>query len=113
MLGQLSLTTRVHILLAVCDAHYRYVLTVYSLTMQGSLQLYLGGAGCHNDAGVFSNSAFGRALEEGTFSLPTSRPLPGTTQPSIPYVIVGDEAFSLNMLRPYPGCYLPGIFNIF
>ena len=86
--------------------------------MQGSLQVCLDRSRrswSSNDAGVFSNSAFGRALEEGTFSLPTSRPLPGTTQPSIPYVIVGDKAFPLkeNMLRPYPGRYLTGIFNIF
>ena len=36
---------------------------------------------------------------------------PGTTGPDLPYVIVGDEAFSLKdyMLRPYPGRNLPSL----
>ena len=35
---------------------------------------------------------------------------PGTTEPSLPYVIVGDEAFPLKnyMMRPYPGRQLDG-----
>ena len=40
----------------------------------------------------------------------------GTTSPSLPFVIVGDEAFPLKdyMLRPFPGWNLPtekAIFN--
>ena len=47
---------------------------------------------------------------------PSARPRPGTTQPSLPFVIVGDKAFPLkqNMLRPYPGKNLPepqAVFN--
>ena len=58
---------------------------------------------------MLANSAFGRALNSKTLALPPSEPLPGTTSPSVPYVIVGDEAFPLkeNMMRPYPGRGLP------
>ena len=43
------------------------------------------------------------------------RPFPGTGQPDIPFVIVGDEAFPLKnyMMRLYPGRNLPGIFAFF
>ena len=42
--------------------------------------------------------------------LPNPSPLPGTTEPELPYVIIGDEAFPLQnyLLRPYPGRLLPG-----
>ena len=80
------------VLLAVCDAHYRFIL------------VDVGDSGRHSDGGVFSNSAFGQATELGSLSLPVSRPLPGTSTEA-PFVFVGDEAFPLrtNMLRPYPG----------
>ena len=54
---------------------------------------------------VLANSDFGQALENGTLSIPDPHPLTGTTQPALPYVIVGDAAFPLkeNILRPYPG----------
>ena len=94
----------------------------------------IGEAGRHSDGGVLSNSLFGQALEEGSLSIPEPSPLPGiihniyvimhlcqlqellyltsigTSQPHLPYVIVGDEAFLLreNMMRPYPGRNLPG-----
>ena len=44
-------------------------------------------------------------LEAGSLSFPHPRPLPGTTQLDVPFVIVGDEAFPLKnyMMRPYPG----------
>ena len=92
------------VLLAVCDAHYRFTL------------VDVGDNGRHSDGGVLSNSDFGQALENGTLSLPSDRPVPGSTEPSLPFVIVGDEAFPLkpNMLRPYPGRNLPepeAIFN--
>ena len=92
------------VLLAMCDAHYRFIL------------LDVGDCGRHSDGGVLSNSTFGQALDSGKLSIPTGRPLPGTTQPTLPYVIVGDEAFPLktNMMRPYPGRNLEepqAIFN--
>ena len=42
-------------------------------------------------------------------NLPDDCPLPGTSSPSLPYVIVGDEAFPLKnyLLRPFPGEFLP------
>ena len=90
--------------LAVCDAHYRFTL------------VDIGDNGCHSDGGVLTNSDFGQALKNGALSIPSDRPLTGTTRPNLPYVFVGDEAFPLkmNMLRPYPGKNLPereAIFN--
>ena len=46
------------VLLAVCDAHYRFLL------------FDVGDAGRHSDGGVLSNSAFGKALEGNTLALP-------------------------------------------
>ena len=60
----------------MCDAHYHFIL------------LDAGDCGRHNDGGVLSNSTFGQALDSGKLSIPTGRPLPGTThdQPTLPYV---------------------------
>ena len=79
--------------MAVCDAHYHFIL------------VDVGDAGRHSDGGVLNNSDFGQALEANALNVPTASPLPGTTQPALPYVFVGDEAFplKLNMMRPYPG----------
>ena len=81
----------------MCDAHYRFVL------------VDIGDAGRHSDGGVLSNSEFGKALEENRLLIPNGRPLPGTTQPIMPYAIVADEAFPLktSIMRPYPGKHLP------
>ena len=72
----------------------------------------IGGLGRHSDGGVLAHSEFGKALQDDSLSFPPSLPLPGTTQPKLPFVIVGDEAFPLrtNMMRPYPGRNLPGWF---
>ena len=82
-----------------CHAHSRFIL------------VDIGDAGRHSDGGVLSNSEYGKALEAGLLSLPSPRPLPGTTQPDLPYIIVADEAFPLKqyMMRPYPGRNLPGM----
>ena len=84
------------ILMAVCDAQYKFIL------------VDVGDSGRHSDGGVFSNSTFGKAISDGTLPFPPSRPLPGTLHPSLPYIIVGDEAFPLknHIMRPYPGRYL-------
>ena len=92
------------VLLAVCDAHYRFTL------------VDIGDNGHHSDGGVLTTSDFGQALENGALSIPSDRPLTGTTRPNLPYVFVDDKAFPLkmNMLRPYPGKNLPepeAIFN--
>ena len=93
------------VLLAVCDAHYRFIL------------VDIGDYGRHSDGGVLSSSSFGKALEEGKFTFPPDCSLPGNTDPiKLPDVFVADEAFPLktNMLRPYPGRNLPEervIFN--
>ena len=80
------------VLLAVCDAHYRFTL------------VDVGDCGRHSDGGVLSNSSFGKALEDKSLALPDSHQLPGMAD-KLPYVFIGDEAFPLkvNMLRPYPG----------
>ena len=75
----------------------------------------VGDAGRHSDGGVFSNSAFGKALDTDTLCIPSPRSLPNMTQSPLPFVFVGDEAFPLktNMLRPYPGKNLSEDLAIF
>lgn len=79
------------VLLAVCDAHYQFVI------------IDVGNAGRFSDSGVLSSSTFGQKLESHTLSLPNPVALPGM-QTSAPFVFVGDEAFPLrtNMMRPFP-----------
>jgi hypothetical protein len=75
------------VLLAVCDAHYRFNI------------VDIGDSGRHSDGGVLSNSEFGKALELNSLGLPSATTLPGTGIEA-PFVFVGDEAFPLqcNML---------------
>ena len=63
--------------------------------------------GYHSDGGVFSNSAFGQAIESESLVIPPPRALAGTST-MVPFMFVGDEAFPLrpNLMRPYPGRYL-------
>ena len=91
------------VLLAVCDYNYCFTL------------LDIGDYGRQSDGGVLSNSAFGRAIKNGSLSLPGDENIDGLRLP-IPYFFVADQAFPLTnyMLRPYPGTYLPlnqRIFN--
>lgn len=79
------------VLMAVADANYKF------------LYIDVGSYGSSSDSSVFSHSSFGRMLRENTLDLPNHSPLPGTTDPSLPHVFVGDEAFALaeHMLRPF------------
>ena len=91
------------VLMAACDAHYRFTL------------MDIGNCGRHSDGGVFANSEFGQAIESGALSIPPPIALPGTTTEAL-FVFVADEAFPLrtDMLRPYPGRYhadAEAIFN--
>uniref|UniRef100_A0A1X7TJV4 DDE Tnp4 domain-containing protein n=2 Tax=Amphimedon queenslandica TaxID=400682 RepID=A0A1X7TJV4_AMPQE len=56
-----------------------------------------GEAGRLSDSGIFTNCQF------------------GTSEPSLPYVIIGDEGFPIKkyLLRPYPGRYLSKEKSIF
>jgi hypothetical protein len=91
------------VLLAICDAYYRFIL------------INIGNAGRHSDGGVLSNSTFCQATESGSLSIPPPRALPGTTIKA-PFVFVGDVnfPFQTNMLRSYPGKHFldpEAIFN--
>ena len=83
------------VLMAVCDANYRFIL------------VDVGDYGRHSDGGVLSNSSFGQSLENYSLKIPPCCQLPGSSQ-VFPFVIVGDEAFPLKtyMMRPYPGHHL-------
>lgn len=61
--------------------------------------------GSHGNARIFWESAFGCRLHQGHLRIPTRRPLPETTEPSQPLVIVADEAFGLaeNLMWLYSG----------
>ena len=63
----------------------------------------------------FTNSEFGKVLDSDMLGIPNPRLLPNMTQSPLPFVFVGDEAFSLkmNMLRPYPGKKLSEDLSIF
>lgn len=74
------------ILLAICDAKYRYV------------AVDIGAAGRESDGGVFSRSSIGIQLENLTFRIPLPRRLPNSNKNST-YGLVGDATFSL---KPYP-----------
>ena len=89
----------IHISIALSPNCYRFTL------------IDLGEVGRHSDGGIFSNSAFGKALKDGSMALPDPSSLPETTAPLVPHVIVGDAAFPLcnYLLRPYPGWNLPGM----
>jgi hypothetical protein len=91
------------VLMAVVDANYKFVL------------VDIGAYGRNSDGGVLAHSAFGKALSEGRLGIPQDVPLPYTTHPNVPFVIVGDEAFPLktNMMRPYPGKKLNEAQRIF
>lgn len=83
-------------LLAVADAQYNF------------LYIDVGSYGKDSDSLIFQNSRFNKKLESGDLNIPTGKPLPGMDHPALPYVFVGDEAFSLsqNVLRPYSGKFL-------
>ena len=81
------------VLLAICDA--RYVFTLVDI----------GDYGSNNDSGIFSNCDMGKLFLANGMNLPDNEPLEGVPNKSLPYFLVGDEAFPLKLWlqRPYPG----------
>ncbi|CAH2088855.1 unnamed protein product [Euphydryas editha] len=77
------------VLMAIVDADYKFIC------------VDVGAYGKNSDGGIFSNSNIGKALISNIFNVPESTNLPGT-EITAPYVIIGDEAFPLTLMRPYP-----------
>lgn len=78
------------VLLALVDADYKFI------------AIDIGSYGRNSDGGIFSKSAIGKKLHSKTFNVPEPTPIVENGNPE-PYVVVGDEAFSLKtyLLRPY------------
>ncbi|KAL4126304.1 hypothetical protein QTP88_010526 [Uroleucon formosanum] len=92
------------VLMALVDANYMF--TYVDIGCQGRI----------SDGGVFKNTSLWHKLEANEILLPSDEPLPSKTD-LMPYVFIGDGAFSLgkNMMKPYTGVYEKGsikrIFN--
>ena len=80
------------VLMAICDANYCFTM------------VDIGDAGRQSDAGVYSSSQIGRAIEQNKLKIPNPELLIDYDNTAFPYCFVGDEAFALkpHMMRPYP-----------
>lgn len=74
----------------------------------------IGSMGRFSDGGIFSDSEFGRRLQNNALDLPPPEPLTQDGEP-VPFVFIGDEAFPLsyNLMRPYPRDQLNASKRIF
>lgn len=79
------------VLLAIVDANLKFV------------AIDVGSYGREGDAGIFQKSSMGRMINRGEFNIPPPAAIP-LTDIVLPNVILGDEAFALNvnMMKPYP-----------
>ena len=79
------------VLLAVCDAQYKFIL------------VDIGDSGRNSDGGVFTSSNLGYAIDHNLLGMPKPEEI-GSSGQFFPYVFVGDEAFRLSeyMMKPYP-----------
>lgn len=76
-------------LMAVADAHYRFIIVDI-------------GAPGRSDGGVFKESRMGKHFETKTLNVPLSDAL-YENGPTLPYILVGDEAFGTSnyLMTPY------------
>lgn len=82
------------VLFALVDANYNFIFVDWGC--QGRI----------SDGGVFKNSELFKNMENQSLSLPSPTPLPNKTK-SIPYYMIGDEAFPLNnnLMKVYSGMH--------
>ena len=61
-----------------------------------------------SDAGVYQTSGLSKLLEQGKLNIPTSEFKVNTTERTIPFMLVGDEAFPLKryLMKPYAARHL-------
>ena len=80
------------ILLAICDARYRFLL------------VDIGDSGRHSDGGVCSNSSIGKKFENNRLGIPPPNKLPGSNICAPCYFAI-DDAFPsrVGLVKPYPG----------
>lgn len=81
------------VLMAFVDADYCFV------------SIDVGSYGSSSDSNIFKQTNFYKKMQTNQIHIPNPRPLPHDENGQhMPFVIVGDEAFSLseNVLRPYP-----------
>ena len=82
-----------------------------------SISVEVGAYGLSSDSNVFRSSTFGKLVESNKLNIPDPRVLPSDAEGlSMPFVLVGDEAFALSehVLRPYPNkklTFLKRIYN--
>jgi hypothetical protein len=84
------------VLLAAADSDYRFTF------------VDIGAYGKDCDSTIFKETSLWKLLEKDSLNIPSSKPLNGTVQPNVPYVILGDEAFALrnSLLRPFSEAHL-------
>lgn len=78
------------VILALVSATYKFLI------------VDIGAQGKHSDGGIFRHSVMGQRFYNNNMYLPAPSAI--STRHQVPYVIVADEAFQLNLftMRPYP-----------
>ena len=92
------------VLMAVADADYCFI------------SVEVGAYSSSRDSNVFKNSTFGKLMQSNKLTIPDPRVLPSDAEGlSMPFVLVGDEAFALSehVLRPYPNKTLTRLKRIY
>uniref|UniRef100_A0AAV2KQC8 DDE Tnp4 domain-containing protein n=1 Tax=Knipowitschia caucasica TaxID=637954 RepID=A0AAV2KQC8_KNICA len=76
--------------MALVDAKYQF------------LYVSVGAQGRASDAGVFNESDFKKALDQGLLNIPAAKPLP-LSNIQAPFVFLGDDAYPLrtDLMKPY------------
>ncbi|KAM4042051.1 uncharacterized protein ACNLHF_012907 isoform 1-T4 [Anomaloglossus baeobatrachus] len=79
------------VLMAIADAQYRFIAVDIGAYVRSILSQR------------FMVSPMGRRIYGNDFNFPQPRPLPDTSGPPLPFVVVGDKAFQMseNLLTPY------------
>lgn len=80
------------VLMAICNANYLFT------------YVDIGAYGRRSDGGIFKECQFGKKFEQKKMNVPNAEAI-FENGPTLPFCLVGDEAFPLKeyLLRPYPG----------